>query len=113
METSWDNNESFNIPQQRNAPTKDCKEKAKVHYNFSSRKLKAKRSDWSEESSTSEEFDAGQIFFCTRDLSIRFSVLAMKKNSSCSKKSLQNRLVLLDALTTSVVRDCEWWDWRI
>ena len=26
------NNESFDIPQQRYAPTKDCKGKAKVHY---------------------------------------------------------------------------------
>ncbi|KAL4023297.1 hypothetical protein IC575_017049 [Cucumis melo] len=51
------NNESFDIPQQRDAPTKDCKGKAKVHYNFSSRKMKTKRSDWSEESSTSEELD--------------------------------------------------------
>ncbi|TYK28809.1 ty3-gypsy retrotransposon protein [Cucumis melo var. makuwa] len=50
------NNESFDIPQQRDAPTKDCK-KAKVHYNSFSRKLKTKRSGWSEESSTSEELD--------------------------------------------------------
>ncbi|KAA0037924.1 MuDRA-like transposase [Cucumis melo var. makuwa] len=46
------NNESFDIPQQRDAPTKDCKGKAKVHYNFSSRKLKTKRSGWFKESST-------------------------------------------------------------
>ncbi|KAA0032548.1 MuDRA-like transposase [Cucumis melo var. makuwa] len=46
------NNESFNIPQQRDASTKDCKGKAKVHYSSYSRKLKTKRSDWSEESST-------------------------------------------------------------
>ncbi|KAA0060002.1 MuDRA-like transposase [Cucumis melo var. makuwa] len=36
------NNQSFDIPQQRDAPTKDCKGKAKVHYSFSSRKLKTK-----------------------------------------------------------------------
>ncbi|KAA0038959.1 MuDRA-like transposase [Cucumis melo var. makuwa] len=72
------NNESFDIPQQRDAPTKDCKGKAKVHYISSSRKLKIKRSDWSEESST--------IY---------------------SKKSLQKRFLLLDASTTSVVEDCE------
>ncbi|KAA0052873.1 protein phosphatase 2C and cyclic nucleotide-binding/kinase domain-containing protein [Cucumis melo var. makuwa] len=29
-------NESFDIPQQRDAPTKDCKGKAKVHYSSSS-----------------------------------------------------------------------------
>ncbi|KAL0546629.1 hypothetical protein IC582_016541 [Cucumis melo] len=72
------NNESFDIPQQRDAPTKDCKGKAKVHYSFSNRKMKTKRSDWSQESSTSEELDVGQIFFCKRDLLMRLSVLAMK-----------------------------------
>ncbi|TYK11186.1 MuDRA-like transposase [Cucumis melo var. makuwa] len=36
------NNESFDIPQQRDALTKDCKGKAKVHYISSSRKLKIK-----------------------------------------------------------------------
>ena len=74
------NNESFDIPQHRDAPTKDCKGKSKVHYSSSSRKLKTDRSDWSEESSTSEEFDVGQIFFPKKDLSMRLSVLAMKKN---------------------------------
>ncbi|KAA0058375.1 protein phosphatase 2C and cyclic nucleotide-binding/kinase domain-containing protein [Cucumis melo var. makuwa] len=51
------NNELFDIPQQRDAPTKDCKGKAKVQYASTSRKLKAKKkSDWLEEiSSTSEE----------------------------------------------------------
>ena len=102
------NSESFDIPQHRDGPTKDCKGKSKVRYSSSSQKLKTDMNDWSEESSTSEEFDVGQIFFSKKDLSMRLSVLAMKKNSSCSKKSLQNRLVLLDALTTSVVRDCEW-----
>ncbi|KAL0556979.1 hypothetical protein IC582_005497 [Cucumis melo] len=72
------NNELFDIPQQRDAPTKDCKEKGKVDYRTSSRKLKTKRSGWSEESSTSEELDVGQIFSCKRDLSMRLSVLAMK-----------------------------------
>ena len=48
------NSESFDIPQHRDAPTKDFKGKSKVHYNSSSRKLKTKMSDWSEESSTSE-----------------------------------------------------------
>ena len=58
---------------------KDCKGKGKVDYSFSSRKLKTKGSGWSKESSTSEELDVGQIFFCKRDLSMRLSVLAMKK----------------------------------
>ena len=58
---------------------KYCKEKAKVHYNSSTKKMKAKRSDWFEENSTSEELDVEQIFFCKRDLSIRLSVLDMKK----------------------------------
>ena len=40
------NNESFDIQKQRDAPTKDCKGKAKVHYSSSSRKLKTKRSYW-------------------------------------------------------------------
>ncbi|KAL0541623.1 hypothetical protein IC582_021676 [Cucumis melo] len=71
------NNELFDIPEQIDAPTKDCKGKCKVDYNSSSRKLKTKGSDWSEESSTSEELDVGQIFFCKRDLSMRLSVLAM------------------------------------
>ncbi|KAL0546066.1 hypothetical protein IC582_015971 [Cucumis melo] len=72
-------NELFDIPEQRDAPTKDCKGKGKVDYRSSSRKLKTKGSGWSEESSTSEELDVGQIFFCKRDLSMRLSVLAMKK----------------------------------
>ncbi|KAL4023314.1 hypothetical protein IC575_017066 [Cucumis melo] len=72
-------NELFDIPEQRDAPTKDCKGKGKVDYSSSSRKLKTKGSGWSEESSTSEELDVGQIFFCKRDLSMRLSVLAMKK----------------------------------
>ncbi|KAL0541221.1 hypothetical protein IC582_021263 [Cucumis melo] len=72
-------NELFDIPEQRDAPTKDCKGKCKVDYNSSSRKLKTKGSGWFEESSTSEELDVGQIFFCKRDLSMRLSVLAMKK----------------------------------
>ncbi|KAL0546592.1 hypothetical protein IC582_016504 [Cucumis melo] len=71
-------NELFDIPEQRDAPTKDCKGKGKVDYSSSSRKLKTKGSGWSEESSTSEELDVGQIFFCKRDLSMRLSVLAMK-----------------------------------
>ncbi|KAL0549622.1 hypothetical protein IC582_014108 [Cucumis melo] len=71
-------NELFDIPEQRDAPTKDCKGKGKVDYSSSSRKLKTKGSGWSEESSISEELDVGQIFFCKRDLSMRLSVLAMK-----------------------------------
>ncbi|TYK18649.1 MuDRA-like transposase [Cucumis melo var. makuwa] len=51
------NNELFDIPQQRDAPTKDCKGKGKVDYSSSSRKLKTKGSSWSGESSTSEELD--------------------------------------------------------
>ncbi|KAA0053426.1 MuDRA-like transposase [Cucumis melo var. makuwa] len=50
-------NELFDIPEQRDAPTKDCKGKGKVDYRSSSRKLKTKGSGWSEESSTSEELD--------------------------------------------------------
>ncbi|KAL0551373.1 hypothetical protein IC582_010459 [Cucumis melo] len=49
-------NELFDIPEQRDAPTKDCKGKGKVDYSSSSRKLKTKGSGWSEESSTSEEY---------------------------------------------------------
>ncbi|KAL0549749.1 hypothetical protein IC582_014237 [Cucumis melo] len=49
-------NEFFDIPEQRDAPTKDCKGKGKVDYRSSSRKLKTKGSGWSEESSTSEEY---------------------------------------------------------
>ncbi|KAA0059252.1 protein phosphatase 2C and cyclic nucleotide-binding/kinase domain-containing protein [Cucumis melo var. makuwa] len=49
------NNELFETPQQRDAPTKDCKRKGKVQYNSSTRKLKAKRSGWSEESSISKQ----------------------------------------------------------
>ena len=75
-------NESLDIPQHRDASTKDCKGNAKVHYNSSSRRLKIKRSDWSEESSRSEELDVGQIFFWKRDLSMRLSVLAMEKRIS-------------------------------
>ncbi|KAL0551980.1 hypothetical protein IC582_011073 [Cucumis melo] len=67
-------NELFDIPEQRDAPTKDCKGKGKVDYSSSSRKLKTKGSGWSEESSTSEELDVGQIFFYKRDLSMRLSV---------------------------------------
>ncbi|KAA0062580.1 MuDRA-like transposase [Cucumis melo var. makuwa] len=52
-------NELFDIPEQRDAPTKDCKGKGKVDYSSSSRKLKTKGSAWSEESSTSEELDHG------------------------------------------------------
>ncbi|TYK18686.1 MuDRA-like transposase [Cucumis melo var. makuwa] len=63
-------NELFDIPEQRDAPTKDCKGKGKVDYSSSSRKLKTKESGWSEESSTSEELDVEQIFFCKRDLSM-------------------------------------------
>ena len=51
------NNELFDIPQKRDAPRKDCKGKTKVHYNPSSWKLKVRRSDWFEESSTSEKLD--------------------------------------------------------
>ncbi|KAL0533638.1 hypothetical protein IC582_027679 [Cucumis melo] len=50
-------NELFDIPQQRDVRTKDCKGKGKVDYSSSSRKLKTKGSGWSEESSTSEELD--------------------------------------------------------
>ncbi|KAL0556499.1 hypothetical protein IC582_005013 [Cucumis melo] len=50
-------NELFDTPEQRDAPTKDCKGKGKVDYSSSSRKLKTKGSGWSEESSTSEELD--------------------------------------------------------
>ncbi|KAL4011430.1 hypothetical protein IC575_028488 [Cucumis melo] len=85
-------NELFDIPEQRDAPTKDCKGKGKVDYRSSSRKLKTKGSGWSEESSTSEELDVGQIFFCKRDLSMRLSVLAMKKIFACSKKSTKEVL---------------------
>ncbi|KAA0062833.1 MuDRA-like transposase [Cucumis melo var. makuwa] len=45
-------NELFDIPEQRDAPTKDCRGKGKVDYSSSSRKLKTKGSGWSEESST-------------------------------------------------------------
>ena len=41
-------NELFDIPEQRDAPTKDCKGKGKVDYSSSSRKLKTKGSGWSE-----------------------------------------------------------------
>ncbi|KAA0051878.1 protein phosphatase 2C and cyclic nucleotide-binding/kinase domain-containing protein [Cucumis melo var. makuwa] len=64
------NNESFDIPQQRDAPTKDFKGKVKVHYSSSRPKLKTKRSDWSEENSTSEELDVGQIFFYASTTSV-------------------------------------------
>ncbi|KAL4010926.1 hypothetical protein IC575_027949 [Cucumis melo] len=37
-------NELFDIPEQRDAPTKDCKGKGKVDYSSSSRKLKTKGS---------------------------------------------------------------------
>ncbi|KAA0058962.1 MuDRA-like transposase [Cucumis melo var. makuwa] len=50
-------NELFDIPEQRDASTKDCKGKGKVDYSSSSRKLKTKGSGWSEESSTTEELD--------------------------------------------------------
>ncbi|KAL4011726.1 hypothetical protein IC575_028788 [Cucumis melo] len=50
-------NELFDIPEQRDASTKDCKGKGKVDYRSSSRKLKTKGSGWSEESSTTEELD--------------------------------------------------------
>ena len=81
------NNELFDIPEQRDAPTKDWKGKGKVDYSSSSRKLKKKESGWSKESSTSEELDVGQIFFCKRDLSMRLSALAMNFFFSvCSKK---------------------------
>ena len=36
------NNESFDIPQHRDAPTQDCKGKSKVYYSSFSRKLKKK-----------------------------------------------------------------------
>ncbi|KAL4017085.1 hypothetical protein IC575_024759 [Cucumis melo] len=72
------NNELFDIPEQRDAPTKDWKGKGKVDYSSSSRKLKTKGSGWSKENCTNEELDVGQIFFCKRDLSLRLSVLAMK-----------------------------------
>ncbi|KAL0544153.1 hypothetical protein IC582_019265 [Cucumis melo] len=72
-------NELFDIPEQRDAPTKDCKRKGKVDYSSSIRKLKTKGSGWSEESSISEELDVGQIFFCKRDLSMRLSVCIDKK----------------------------------
>ncbi|KAA0047352.1 MuDRA-like transposase [Cucumis melo var. makuwa] len=39
-------NELFDIPEQRDAPTKDCKGKGKVDYRSSSRKLKTKGSGW-------------------------------------------------------------------
>ncbi|TYK18905.1 MuDRA-like transposase [Cucumis melo var. makuwa] len=71
------NNELFDIPQQRDAPTKDCKGKGKVDYSSSSRKLKTKGSGWSKESST-----------------------------ICSKK-VYKRFFLLYVSTTSVVGDCE------
>ncbi|KAA0038423.1 MuDRA-like transposase [Cucumis melo var. makuwa] len=51
------NNELFDIPEQRDTPTKDCKRKGKVDYSSFSRKLKTKGSGWSEESSTSQELD--------------------------------------------------------
>ncbi|KAA0040920.1 MuDRA-like transposase [Cucumis melo var. makuwa] len=50
-------NELFDIPEQRDDSTKDCKGKGKVDYSSSSWKLKTKGSGWSEESSTSEELD--------------------------------------------------------
>ncbi|KAA0066561.1 MuDRA-like transposase [Cucumis melo var. makuwa] len=49
-------NELFDIPEQRDAPTKDWKGKGKVDYRSSNRKLKTKGSGWSEESSTSTIF---------------------------------------------------------
>ncbi|KAL0534724.1 hypothetical protein IC582_029016 [Cucumis melo] len=74
------NNELFDIPEQRDAPTKDCKGTGKVDYSSSSQNLKTKGSGWSEESCTSEELNVEQIFFCQRDLSMRLSMLAMKNN---------------------------------
>ncbi|KAA0038997.1 MuDRA-like transposase [Cucumis melo var. makuwa] len=56
-------NELFDIPEQRDAPTKDCKGKGKVDYSSSSQKLKTKGSGWSEESSTSEELDIYPLAF--------------------------------------------------
>ncbi|KAA0066049.1 Ulp1-like peptidase [Cucumis melo var. makuwa] len=58
---TWESVEMYNelsdIPEQRDAPTKDCEGKGKVDYSSYSRKLKTKGSGWSEESSTSEELD--------------------------------------------------------
>ncbi|KAA0045938.1 MuDRA-like transposase [Cucumis melo var. makuwa] len=76
------NNELFNIPEQRDAPTKDCKGKGKVDYSSSSRKLKTKGSGWSEESSTSEELDMNEedgnnnrlIHLGTQETSFRMAV---------------------------------------
>ncbi|TYK30537.1 MuDRA-like transposase [Cucumis melo var. makuwa] len=77
------NNELFDILEQRDAPTKDWKEKGKVDYSSSSRMLNTKGSGWSGESCTSEELD--------------FVI----------KKSLQKRFFSLDASTTSVVGYCK------
>ncbi|KAA0037331.1 MuDRA-like transposase [Cucumis melo var. makuwa] len=85
-------NELFDIPEQRDAPTKDCKGKGKVDYSSSSRKLNTKGSGWSEESSTSEELDVGQIFFCKRDLSMRLCVGNEKKFQFIVKKSTKEVL---------------------
>ncbi|KAL0557176.1 hypothetical protein IC582_005694 [Cucumis melo] len=85
-------NELFDIPEQRDAPTKDCKGKGKVDYSSSSRKLKTKGSGWSEESSTSEECIDNKCGWRLRAVRLKdsniFKIKKYVKVHSCSLKFL-------------------------
>ncbi|KAL4025826.1 hypothetical protein IC575_014232 [Cucumis melo] len=85
-------NELFDIPEQRDAPTKDCKGKGKVDYSSSSRKLKTKGSGWSEESSTSEECIDNKCGWRLRAVRLKdsniFKIKKYVKVHSCSLEFL-------------------------
>ncbi|KAL4018522.1 hypothetical protein IC575_022120 [Cucumis melo] len=74
-------NELFDIPEQRDAPTKDCKGKGKVDYSSSSRKLKTKGSGWSEESSTSEELDVLFVRYIDNKCGWRLRAVRLKDSN--------------------------------
>ncbi|KAL0533913.1 hypothetical protein IC582_028188 [Cucumis melo] len=74
-------NELFDIPEQRDAPTKDCKGKGKVDYNSSSRKLKTKGSGWSEESSTSEELNVLFVRYIDNKCGWRLRAVRLKDSN--------------------------------
>ncbi|KAL0533306.1 hypothetical protein IC582_030119 [Cucumis melo] len=86
------NNELFDIPEQRDAPTKDCKGKGKVDYNSSSRKLKTKGSGWFEESCTSEECINNKCGWRLRAVRLKdsniFKIKKYVKVHSCSLEFL-------------------------
>ncbi|XP_022155432.1 uncharacterized protein LOC111022579 isoform X2 [Momordica charantia] len=93
-------------PECDHVPKVDRKRKLKVNYESDSvgQKKYMKKNVWSEGSSTNDEFDVGQIFFGKRDLSMKLSVMAMKRNFEFRVKKSTKELIYI----VCVDENCKW-----